>query len=75
MVPPEGINMSNADAIIRILFISMIINVIMSVWLLVKIYMQDDEIEKLQAENKRLRSVSNDIYKILLRKNDGDVSV
>ena len=67
--------MTYADAIILILFISMIIIVIMSVWLLVKIYMQDDEIEKLQAENKRLRSVSNDIYKILLGKNDGDVSV
>ena len=73
MVPPEGINMSYADAIILILFISMIIIVIMLVWLLVKIYMQDDEIEKLQAENKRLRSVSNDIYKILLGKNDGDI--
>lgn len=67
--------MTYADAIILILFISMIIIVIMSVWLLVKIYMQDDEIEKLQAENKKLRSVSNDIYKILLGKNDGDVSV
>lgn len=73
MVPPEGINMSYADAIILILFISMIIIVVMSVWLLVKIYMQDDEIEKLQAENKRLRTVSDDIYRLLLEKYDGDI--
>lgn len=65
--------MTYADAIILILFISMIIIVIMSVWLLVKIYMQDDEIEKLQAENKRLRTVSDDIYRLLLEKDNGDI--
>ena len=67
--------MTYADAIILILFISMIIIVIMSVWLLVKIYMQDDEIEKLQAENKRLRTVSDDIYKLLLEQEDDYISM
>lgn len=73
MDPLEGTNMNYTDLTVLILFIFVVASMLISVWLMVKIHIQDGEIEVLQKENRRLRTVSDDIYRLLLEKDNGDI--
>lgn len=73
MDPLEGTNMNYTDLTVLILFAFVVASMLMSVWLIFKIHTQDDEIEVLQKENRRLRTVSDDIYRLLLEKDNGDI--
>ena len=73
MDPLEGTNMNYTDLTVLILFIFVVASMLMSIWLMVKIHTQDGEIEVLQKENRRLRTVSDDIYRLLLEKDNGDI--
>lgn len=65
--------MNYTDLTVLILFIFVVASMLMSIWLMVKIHTQDGEIEVLQKENRRLHTVSDDIYRILLEKDNGDI--
>lgn len=64
--------MNHADMMLLIMLVVSFTALVMSIWLLVRIHIQDDVIERLERENKRLRSVLDDIYR-LLETGDGHI--